>query len=197
MADFRLTRVASAFAVALLVVGCARGGYQPPTAASIRNETVVDRPFDQTWDALVRMTAQTFFAIDNFERASGLITLSFGADNIARFVDCGQFETSGGVVTFSGPWATFVERYAGATLNGRMNLLVQREGANRTRVRVSARYILTIPELQAPNQRMLFSFDSTGQATVPTATPVAGSNRDRTCRPTGEAERTILNAVSG
>lgn len=178
----------------MFLSACQTGGYVPPQPRNIDNSVTVSRPYDEVWDSLVRMAAQTFFAIDNFERSSGLMTLSFGAENASRFIDCGQF-TVQGRVNFSGPWVEWVQQSADARLQGRMNLLVQREGARQTRVTANTRYVFTIPASPL-GPATIFSFNHNTADTRNISGAVAGSAPQRTCRSTGVAEQEILNAVS-
>lgn len=61
----------------------------PQSKASIDNTTVtLDQSYDQAWDQLIDFTSSRFFAIDNYEKDSGLMTLSFSSEP-GRFIDCG------------------------------------------------------------------------------------------------------------
>jgi hypothetical protein len=165
----------------------------PPSSRPFQNSAIVDKPFDEVWDALVRMAAQTFFAIDNFEKSSGLMTLSFGAQDAERFIDCGQIVVSG-LNPYEGPWAAQMQDVADARLQGRMNLLVQRDGPLTTRVTANTRYVFYIPPSQ--NARAAtFAFNAGESATLRLSNPVLGSSPERTCRSTGLAEREVLTAV--
>lgn len=61
-------------------------------------ETVVDRPFDETWDALIKRLSESRFRISALEKASRFVDVQLerSSDAIAtsnrpaRFVDCGQ-----------------------------------------------------------------------------------------------------------
>ena len=74
--------------------------YTAPTPKDYSNTITVNRDFSQTWENLIGYASQTFFAIENFEKDSGLLTLSFGSGNVSRFVDCGycdrRFVLAGG-----------------------------------------------------------------------------------------------------
>jgi len=60
-----------------LVVGCAPIYTPPgPLMGAPDNEIIVDAPFNKTWSALIDHVAGTFFSIQSFERASGLLLIS-------------------------------------------------------------------------------------------------------------------------
>lgn len=178
--------------VALL--GCVSPAtYTPPIAATqpAEYERVIDKSFDDTWASLIDYTSQAFFSIDRFEKASGLMTLTFGATDPARFIDCGWLKDQGVDKSYV---AFLRERYA-ATLDGKMNLVVRSLDAKRTQVRVNARYILIAPA-QGVSPQETWAFDSGGQATVNVAAAMYGTTPSRTCRPTYDAEKAVLDAVA-
>jgi len=143
---------------------------------------------------LIQHAASTFFAIDNFEKESGLLTLSFGVGDPSAFIDCGQWTASWTDVSyqrhnFSGTYVDFLIQHQAGSFGGKMNLLVAELGTTRSQVTVNARYILQAP----PNS---WSFDSGGSVTVYVANPAkSAGSPTRKCQPTYKAERTILDAV--
>ena len=58
--------------------------YTPPDESNpVTNYSVtVDKGFETTWDALMDYAVSTFFRVVNYEKESGLLTLSFGAVHI-------------------------------------------------------------------------------------------------------------------
>ena len=104
--------------------------YAPPvvdtSADSYRQ--VIDRPFNETWDAFIQHTASSFFGIDHFEKDSGLMTLSFGHNNPSEYVDGGQWiykksNLYGKVVDFEGNYVDYLVLYHGGELTGKMNIV--------------------------------------------------------------------------
>jgi hypothetical protein len=181
------------------LLGCATGNYTVPQPLSepTQYERVVNKPFDDTWTALVDYTSQAFFGIDRLEKASGLMTLTFGSSEPARFVDCGHFAAEAIGQSVDMPYARYLNEKLGAKLDGKMNLIVRSVDPKSTLVRVKARYILTVPQNQLVPSVHTWTFDSGGQSTVNVAyqtTP--GTIPTRTCRPTYAAERAILDAVA-
>lgn len=189
------------------LASCTSVSYTPPSQApALANDLVVYRSYDETWDALVAHATQTFFAIDNFERATGLMTLSYGSSEPSRFVDCGIITVSNSQGQYSGPYVDYVTRFNDGSVTGRMNLLVQRVTDYETRVRVTARYILekptsfqTVPGFWGPQNITIpggtFAFDSNGSSTVEVYDATEGEYQPRTCRATGVAENEIIRAV--
>jgi len=186
----------------LFVSGCATGRYTPPTknSDSMKYTMTVHQGFDETWSAMIDYSASTFFSIENFEKDSGLLTLSFGASNLQEYIDCGEYEATLGRAHYNGSYVGFLEKYYDAKLNGKMNILVKEVDPNNTMVRVNARYIFSYSSL--PNMTMVFepgpstwSFDSGSSTTVSVRKPVGGTSPDRTCAPTYKAEKAILRAT--
>lgn len=198
MLKIDFTKAASvAIGAALVLSGCATGTYTPPgslTGDDAKHEVIVNKSFDATWTSLIDYASSTFFAIDNFEKASGLITLSFGSSEPGRFIDCGQMVAQAGAQKFNGPYATYMSTHLGATLTGKMNLVVRQLEPNKTLVRANARYVFVSPP-QGGIPGNSWTFESGGQATVPVTVPMAGTIPTRTCRPTYAAEKAILDAV--
>jgi len=91
----RRTRMVGVMLFAVCSAGCAMTGtsayrYTPPVKSSVQNELLVPRTFDSVWDALVRELSKSFFVINNIDKASRLINLSFSTDRPEDFIDCGS-----------------------------------------------------------------------------------------------------------
>jgi len=179
----------------LLVLSCASAKYTPPaavssTSISSRTTATVDKPFDEVWTGLIEFASSTFFGIDTFEKDSGLLTLSFGAKNAEEFVDCGEWESEVPLTGdyYRGSYVGYTQQQ-GARLDGKMNVFLKALEENKTFVRVNARYVFTV----SPN--VVFVFDSGGDATLRVQSAYRGMPPTRTCRPTYEAEREIIDWV--
>ena len=90
-------RVTSLLAVmSLLLMGCAKPGsfnerYEPPVPrGEVENEVVVDMSFEDAWAKMISKLSQSFFVLNNIEKASGFINLSYASDDGDPFVDCGR-----------------------------------------------------------------------------------------------------------
>ena len=175
--------------------------YAPPETTPPRaNEIVLNATYDQTWEALIDHASSTFFAIDTFERDSGLMTLSFGASDVDRFIDCGNITIRQGdvAVVFDGPYLEYIQGNFRNQLQGQMNIVVRPQGTFRTEVRVNARYVYTVTaDPRAGSPPMVFSFDSNGSDTV-VVDPRAlfgGAISRRTCQPTSVAENSVIEGI--
>lgn len=156
--------------------------YAPPgPLPAVENVRTIEAGFDETWTALVNYVSSSFFGIRSFEKASGLLTLSFGTTDIPRFVECGTWEGDGP--------QRYIERDLGFTLDGQMNLFVEPQGPSRTQVRVTTRYVLR------DHSRNVYEFTSNSSATVTIRNPTAGTIPTRTCRSTHAAEKQIITGI--
>jgi len=82
--------------ILLLLTSCAStpanfsSYYTPPTLTNVQNNKSVDSNFDDVWDELVGDLAKTFYVINNIDKQSRLLNVSFRvADNISSYIDCG------------------------------------------------------------------------------------------------------------
>ena len=179
---------------ALSLSGCVSMKYSPPTARSAPpNEIVAKMPFEAAWERLIDHASKTSFAIENFEKASGLLILSFGASDPAPYVDCGYFDATAPAWKWAGPYASHIVANLRGTFTGKMNILVQRASDTETKVRVTARYILFAPADQYTSATT-WSFDTGGASTQRVVNANMTGEQTRRCVPTGAAEREILKA---
>src|SRR4030095_2984850 len=80
---------------AAMITGCATPGtstlsYAPPqTSTKIQNEVIVSKPFEAVWDSFVRELAKSFYVINNLDKQSRVINLSFSTNTPEEYVDCG------------------------------------------------------------------------------------------------------------
>lgn len=161
----------SAMALACLLTACATPGTsglqyrEPIKAETVANEAVVSLPFSDTWDLLIGQLAKSFFVINNVEKVSRIINVSFSTDKPEEYVDCGTskrtFEYAdesqaynypvAGSSSFklAGKWGPFENLPLIAYLNrktsleGRINVYVAPKD-NDTIVTVNTRYIFTV-----------------------------------------------------
>jgi hypothetical protein len=193
--------------VVLLLTSCVAAvtsSYTPPTTHSYSNSITFDNSKDEVWKALVNSASSSFFAIKNFEKDSGLMTLDFGASKIEDFVDCGTW-TGGGFNN-----ANYIVRNKAVgnnmSLNGVMNLLVLESSENKTTLRVNARYILSMTGSRMQYNYLTgssyaipthnaWSFDSGGSDAIAVGNAAPGTIATRTCSPTGLAETQIVESV--
>ena len=70
------------------------GKYVPPNIddTNFKNFVITNKNFDETWISVIDFVSDSFFKIENFEKDSGLLTLSFSSKDAEKFIDCGDFE---------------------------------------------------------------------------------------------------------
>jgi hypothetical protein len=205
---------------ALLVValvpalsGCitATANYQPPRAFTVENSKMVAQPFDAVWDQLVRQLSSDFFVINNIDKNSRLINLSFSAATPSNFVNCGHtartFSNLRGERTYDYNTADSAQYEIKANgtgfgvvrtsrLEGRTNIYVAPEEAG-TRISVNTKYVINVNLVATAfdgrpggSQQLTWDFS--------TKEPYAGAGPDPvTCTANGSLEKRILNLVGG
>jgi hypothetical protein len=158
--------------LAIALSGCAPTAiskleYLPPKTSDVKvNEVSINEPFDTVWDRLVGRLATGFFVINNIDKASRLINVSFSSDSPESYVDCGQTirefhfqnEEQKYVYNFAqdstykvadkwGPLKNLPkisEVVRDTSLEGRINVYVAPQSSNKTKVSVNAKYILRV-----------------------------------------------------
>ena len=94
--------------IAATLAGCAtKVDYRPPSLASVpSNSKVVDKPIDEVWTKAVPAIGKQFFVINNLDKSSGLMNLSYSGSP-EQYVDCGhlnlQDQKASGVQTNPSP----------------------------------------------------------------------------------------------
>ena len=179
------------FTVALLLTGCGvtQPTYTPPEGSAIESTSVtVDAEFDEAWSTLIDYASQRFFAIDSFEKDSGLLTLTFSSDP-SRFIDCGMIKDD--APRYEGTYIGYAERYLNGALSGRMNLTVQ-EAGGKTEIAVNTRYVF---EASNQAQQFTWTFNTGGSDTQVVPSNNFGATQERTCRPSHQAEEEILEGI--
>src|SRR5262245_17756488 len=81
-------------ALALFISACAGElMYEPPSASSSRpNLKQLSKSKDAVWDALIPALSKQFFVINNLDKSSGLINVSYSGDPLS-YVDCGMIHS--------------------------------------------------------------------------------------------------------
>jgi hypothetical protein len=164
------------FQVALASValtGCASQGtnnfnYTPSATNHIDNEIQVTAPYSQVWDKLVRELSKSYFVINNIDKESRILNLSFTTTEPTEYADCGRshrtYTRGDQVENFDYPLAgSSVTKIAlknnegpaffkyavikrDVTLEGRTNVYLapMEEDKNKTIVTVNTRYVLQV-----------------------------------------------------
>jgi hypothetical protein len=79
----------------VLATGCATQGKTtveriPATPRPLTYEKKIAEPQSVVWDRLVKNMAKSFFVINNIDKESRIINLSYSSDKPQEYVDCGR-----------------------------------------------------------------------------------------------------------
>ncbi len=203
--------------LSLSVVACAgKVGYIRPTTqvAPSSNVKIVERTRDAVWSTSVPELGKQFFVINNLDKSSGLMNISYTGDP-ERYVNCGRItsyvKNMQGERTYDFPGAKAQQSYEvmnpsvglflidrRMNLEGRVNLIFEETGQNITRVTANTRYVITrtITARNAANNfpqtaTETISFNSGGRASF----PQNSQSQPTECVSTGVLEREILSAI--
>ena len=157
----------------ILLSGCATQGtntfkYNPSTLLKIPNEITVSKPYSEVWDGLVKELSKSFYVINNIDKESRIINLSFSSSSPSDFVDCGKsyrtykqgdkLETYNYNVAGSAKFKVATEKQEHPSfvnyvlinrkpnLEGRSNIYIAPEEHDKTRtsITVNTRYIVSV-----------------------------------------------------
>lgn len=150
---------------AFTLMGCAAKtefGNQPP--ADYANEPfsrVYDAPLNKVWAAAIASISEDFFVLDNIEKDSHIITLSFSSQNPEQFIDCGQriITNTGGMSKSGTQYVNFAKQHesfylsdgtphpkeavSNSNLTGKANIVFTALSNSKTKVTINARYVLS------------------------------------------------------
>ncbi len=162
--------------VGALCISCATPGstthtYVRGNSYDVKNEKFINASPEVVWDTFVRELSKSYFMINNIDKGSRIINISFSSDNAAEYVDCGKTESKitksmlnkrgldfyslniceknqmvieGGALNQGGIMAPIIcDVSRNPSLEGRMNIYVAPENGG-TLVTVNCRYILTV-----------------------------------------------------
>lgn len=194
----------------VLLIGCAgKVGYSPPALRTAQpNSITINEPLATVWSQAVPRLGKQFFVINNLDKDSGLINISYSGDP-ERYIDCGRItshvQNLRGTRDYDFPAAAAYQAYEilqngqyaqihrRMELEGRVNLIFEAVGRNETRVSANTKYVVTKTITSPTHSGMLkdsIDFTSGNGATFP------GLHATE-CRATGELEQQILDAVAG
>ena len=166
-------RIGAILITAIFITGCATQGissfkYTENASMQINNEIVVSKPQSQVWDILVKELSKSFYVINNIDKESRIINVSFSSNSPSEYIDCGKSHrtyTQGdktetydydvaGPATFKvatarqehPAFANYVIIRREPLLDGRSNIYVapDEKDNSKTIVTVNTRYIWTI-----------------------------------------------------
>jgi len=171
-------------ALILVTTGCVTSSfnYTPPAITDVDNQIVIDDPFDEVWDRLVKNLASDFFVINNIDKNTGIINVSFSSNTPTEFVSCGV-----SVRKFTNDWGTQVYEYDPSSstqytlgnilsvrdvvrdtrLDGRTNIYVEPSNDVGTTVSVNTKYVVDVAlfytnvyHQDAGNENFTFDFST-------------------------------------
>jgi hypothetical protein len=214
--EFKMRVLISALSLAVLA-GCAgKVDYIRPSAqvAQGQNSKIINKPREAVWTTSVPALSKQFFVINNLDKSSGLINLSYTGDP-EKYIDCGRItsfvKNAQGERTYDFPAAKAQQSYEimnpsvglffidrRMNLEGRVNLIFEEVDANSTRVTANTRYVVTRSQTirsaaggfpQNPTDTI--SFNSGGSARFPTNQ----QGEFAECAARGILEQEVLSAV--
>ena len=200
---------------AVSLVGCAgKVEFTRPNIVTIPdNVKTVNRSRDQVWNAAIPALGKQFFVINNLDKSSGLVNVSYtGAPE--NYIDCGHYtsyvKNAQGERTYSFPGASANQTYEimdpqqglfkihrRLEVEGRVNLVFEQLGPLETRVSANTRYVITRKVViqhnnQTSNSTDSISFNSRGGASF----PAAGNGQSTQCLSNGVLEADILKLIN-
>ena len=201
----------------ILVVGCAgRFEYRPPNSiAPQKNSVEINKSKDEVWKIIVPALGKNFFVINNLDKESGIINISYSGDP-EKYVDCGYIESyvknARGERTYYFPASSahqtyevmdmkqsgglfFIDRKM--NLEGRMNLIVEEIAPNKTLVTANTKYILTKSGTVGNVQNASRSFSDTISFNTNQSDrfPGSGSQAGTFCQANGNFEKEVLSLL--
>ena len=199
-----------AFIVFLL--GCdSKYEYTKPSSTLFKNNSIiVNKSREDIWDKIIPKIGKTFFVINNLDKDSGLINISYSGDP-EEYVDCGQIHSYiknlAGQRTYNFPSSRAYQEYEymeggylyhikrKMDLEGRINIILEEIAPTQTQVTINTKYVLT----KTITSQILGSQYYPATQTY-TTTFVSGQEGKCTsgimiCKATGGLEREILSLL--
>lgn len=208
----RETHVLCILVFLVFISGCISGqnNYTPPKVYKAANSLAVDAPKDEVWKQLVKCLGSEFFVINNMDKESGFVNVSYSGDPM-EYIDGGEIRCTvknlAGKREYKFRAASPYARYEslgddGITLftcerrvdlEGRINIIVSEEDDSRTNVTVNTRYIITQKNSGQAASGQVFTLEPQ-VLSMNTGGSVTNSG-GTTYRATGKLEEKILSCV--
>ena len=203
--------------LSILAVGCAgRVDYRPPnTIVPQKNSVEINKSKDEVWKIIVPALGKNFFVINNLDKESGIINISYSGDP-EKYVDCGYIESyiknARGERTYRFPASSAHQTYevmdmkqSGGLffidrkmhLEGRMNLIVEEIAPDRTLITANTKYVLTKSGTVRNVQNGTSSFSDTISFNTNQGDrfPGGGSHTGTFCQANGNFEKEVLSLL--
>lgn len=204
-----MRKIVGMLVVIASVSGCATSSvdYRPPSGTTIINSKKVSKDFDGAWNDLVRQLSSDFFVINNIDKSSRLINVSFSTSHPSDYIDCGsttrKFSNAHGeqvynyVTANSSQFAVVNRQHVGfngtrtTKLQGRVNVYVAPTQGG-TEISVNSKYVFTV-DFNAVGFDGSPGGSQTGTYDFSTKSP--HSSPQLTCFAKGTLESKILDMV--
>ena len=206
-----MKKILSSLVMTILLSSCAVereklkenvGKYVPPNIddTNFTNSVITNKNFEETWTSVNDFVSDSFFKIENSEKDSGLLTLSFGSREPENFIDCGDFEYTLFFTgeEFKGSYIDYVKSGLLAVLEAKMNINIQKIDNESTKISINTNYTFSTQHALGyydPKLNQTYSFVSGGYQTIDVINPIKGSIPTRTCKSTNFAENAIFNVI--
>ena len=206
-----MKKILSSLAVTILLSSCTVkkekltenvGKYVPPNIddTNFKNSVITNKSFDETWTSVINFVNDSFFKIENLEKDSGLLTLSFGSKEPKNFINCGDFEYTLFFTgeEFKGSYIDYAKSGLLAVLEAKMNINIRKIDNESTKVSINTNYTYSTQHALGyydPKLNQTYSFVSGGYQTIDVINPISGSIPTRTCKSTNFAENAIFNVI--
>lgn len=202
----------------LLMSSCVSGNikYTPPIGSfpEIKSTIVVEKSKDTLWKQLIPALGSAFFVINNLDKDSGFINVSYSGDP-QKYVDCGflhtdvtnlrgrrdyDFPSSKAKMTYElidPKSGNFFRMDRKMTLEGRINIIVQEIAKDKTQLSVNIKFVVTksviatrVDGINASDSETI-TFNSGQRASFEKS-----SGTENFCVSTGKLEEEIINLLS-
>ena len=193
-----------------VLTGCVSNtfSYTNPHNYEVQTEKLVPIAFDRFWDAYVAELSKTFFVINNIEKESRIINVSFSSNTPSEYVDCGYTDRTfnhlnTGKRSFNYKVADSSSYLYGVEgtdlywtvnrntlLDGRINIFMAPK-EKQTLLRVNTRYIwsVDVSSTYPYKEKIIFSSGQPGRGKQ------EGQHPGIQCHSKGSLERALLDLV--
>ena len=202
--------------LAIILTGCMAGKVDysmPTTSPSDLNSKTIEKSRDTVWSSSIPKLGKQFFVINNIDKSSGLINLSYSG-NPENFIDCGRItsyvKNARGERTYDFAGSSANQSYEimnpnglfllerKMSLEGRMNLIFEEIDQNSTKVTANTRYVIT---RQVTSRNIASNFPQSKTDTISfnsgerASFPANNDGRALICVSTGKLERDVLSQI--
>jgi len=210
----KISNIAAILISCNMLCGCISGGatYTKPEQVNNNktNTVVINKSKEIVWKELIPALGKQFYVINNLDKDSGLINVSYSGDP-EKYIDCGKIDSKvsdmNGDRNYSFSGAKAYERYEVVeginlfiidrkmALEGRVNLIVQELPQNQSQISANTKYVVSKTFTSKDSRG--FTHSVTDTVTFNTGQGSTFPNSPVECYSTGELEATILGLLNG